>query len=203
MPVPTPRRMRHGIAFAAFEFEGGVRSALHRGKYGGSRLSRSAGRLDGRPAGRAASESAALDSGCGGRGAAGASPAPSARLQPVRPDRSRRRGCPATAAGGWSCAGFATLRNRAPATKTGRGRTSPGPLPGRNARWRARRGLVNDVLTTAPTVKAPPTVLGPRAADRRRGGGWGAVIGAPCQNEEEYVHPSQAAAQGPGRPCPA
>jgi predicted amidophosphoribosyltransferase len=37
MPVPTPRRMPRGIAFAGFEFEGLVRSALHRGKYGGDR----------------------------------------------------------------------------------------------------------------------------------------------------------------------
>jgi ComF family protein len=37
LPVPSPRRMRHGIAFAAFEFEERVRSALHRGKYGGVR----------------------------------------------------------------------------------------------------------------------------------------------------------------------
>jgi len=37
MPVPTPRRMRHGVAFAGFEFDERVRSALHRGKYGGNR----------------------------------------------------------------------------------------------------------------------------------------------------------------------
>jgi ComF family protein len=37
LPVPTPRRMRHGTAFAGFEFEERVRSALHRGKYGGDR----------------------------------------------------------------------------------------------------------------------------------------------------------------------
>jgi ComF family protein len=37
LPVPTPRRMRRGIAFAGFEFEERVRSALHRGKYGGNR----------------------------------------------------------------------------------------------------------------------------------------------------------------------
>ena len=35
--VPTPRRMRHGVAFAGFEFDERVRSALHRGKYGGDR----------------------------------------------------------------------------------------------------------------------------------------------------------------------
>jgi ComF family protein len=37
MPVPAPRRMRHGTAHAAFSFEEPVRSALHRGKYGGDR----------------------------------------------------------------------------------------------------------------------------------------------------------------------
>ena len=37
LPVPTPRRIRHGIAFAGFEFEERVRSALHRGKYGADR----------------------------------------------------------------------------------------------------------------------------------------------------------------------
>lgn len=37
MPVPIPRRMRHGAAYAGFEFEEPVRAALHRGKYGGDR----------------------------------------------------------------------------------------------------------------------------------------------------------------------
>jgi ComF family protein len=37
MPIPIPRRMRHGAAFAGFEFEEPVRAALHRGKYGGDR----------------------------------------------------------------------------------------------------------------------------------------------------------------------
>jgi ComF family protein len=37
IPAPAPRPMRHGTAFAGFEFEGRVRSALHRGKYGGDR----------------------------------------------------------------------------------------------------------------------------------------------------------------------
>jgi len=37
MPVPSPRRLRHGVAFAAFEFEEPVRAVLHRGKYGGDR----------------------------------------------------------------------------------------------------------------------------------------------------------------------
>jgi ComF family protein len=37
MPVPSPRRLRHGVAFAGFEFEEPVRAALHRGKYGGDR----------------------------------------------------------------------------------------------------------------------------------------------------------------------
>jgi ComF family protein len=37
MPVPAARRMRHGTAHAGFSFEEPVRSALHRGKYGGDR----------------------------------------------------------------------------------------------------------------------------------------------------------------------
>jgi ComF family protein len=37
MPVPRPRRMRHGIALAGFEFDERVRAAMHRGKYGGDR----------------------------------------------------------------------------------------------------------------------------------------------------------------------
>jgi ComF family protein len=37
MSVPRPRRLRHGIAYAAFEFEEPVRAALHRGKFGGDR----------------------------------------------------------------------------------------------------------------------------------------------------------------------
>jgi predicted amidophosphoribosyltransferase len=37
MPVPAVRRMRQGSGFAAFEFTGTVRAALHRGKYGGDR----------------------------------------------------------------------------------------------------------------------------------------------------------------------
>jgi ComF family protein len=36
-PIPAPRRMRHGTAFAGFEFVEPVRAALHRGKYGGDR----------------------------------------------------------------------------------------------------------------------------------------------------------------------
>ena len=37
LPVPAVRRMRHGSAFAAFEFVDPIRPALHRGKYGGDR----------------------------------------------------------------------------------------------------------------------------------------------------------------------
>jgi ComF family protein len=37
MPVPTVRRMLTGSAFAGFEFVEPVRTALHRGKYGGDR----------------------------------------------------------------------------------------------------------------------------------------------------------------------
>ncbi len=37
MPVPRPRRIGHGTAYAGFEFEELVRSILHRGKYGGDR----------------------------------------------------------------------------------------------------------------------------------------------------------------------
>ena len=34
MPVPRPRPVGHGVAFAGFEFEDLVRSIVHRGKYG-------------------------------------------------------------------------------------------------------------------------------------------------------------------------
>jgi ComF family protein len=37
MPLPRPRRISQGIAFAGFEFDASVRAALHRGKYGGDR----------------------------------------------------------------------------------------------------------------------------------------------------------------------
>ncbi len=37
MSIPAVRRMRHGSAFAGFEFVEPVRAALHRGKYGGDR----------------------------------------------------------------------------------------------------------------------------------------------------------------------
>ncbi len=37
MPIPAPRSLRQGSAFAGFEFIEPVRSALHRGKYGGDR----------------------------------------------------------------------------------------------------------------------------------------------------------------------
>jgi ComF family protein len=37
LPLPAVRRMRQGSGFAAFEFTGPVRAALHRGKYGGDR----------------------------------------------------------------------------------------------------------------------------------------------------------------------
>jgi predicted amidophosphoribosyltransferase len=37
MPIPAVRRMRHGSAYAGFEFVEPIRAALHRGKYGGDR----------------------------------------------------------------------------------------------------------------------------------------------------------------------
>jgi ComF family protein len=37
MPIPAVRRMRHGSAFAGFEFVEPIRAALHRGKYAGDR----------------------------------------------------------------------------------------------------------------------------------------------------------------------
>jgi ComF family protein len=37
MPVPSPRRLQHGLAYAGWEFIDPVRHAIHRGKFGGDR----------------------------------------------------------------------------------------------------------------------------------------------------------------------
>jgi ComF family protein len=37
MPVPPPRRLQHGIAYAGWEFVDPVRHVIHRGKFGGDR----------------------------------------------------------------------------------------------------------------------------------------------------------------------
>ncbi|HUZ70416.1 MAG TPA: hypothetical protein VMU65_11970 [Candidatus Saccharimonadales bacterium] len=87
MPVPRPRQMGHGTAFAGFEFEDLVRTILHRGKYGSDR-----GAL--RAIAALASRRIQARSGSSARPAFGApQPAPDAIVAvPLGPRRRRQRG---------------------------------------------------------------------------------------------------------------
>jgi ComF family protein len=167
MPVPTPRRMPRGIAVAGFEFEGPVRSALHRGKYGGDR-----GALEA----LAALTAARLDA-----------PGASARLSmpdavvgvPLGPRRHRQRGYNQSALIAQVVAdarqlplvgGLQRVRDTAPqsARAEDERRTN---VAGAFA-WtgiplaRAQLWLVDDVLTTGATVEAAAAALHAAGAAR-------------------------------------
>ncbi len=157
MPLPPVRRLRLGSAFAGFEFVEPVRSALHRGKYGGDR--------------RALRELAAMTSSrlCGPRLFT-----PDAVVAvPLGPRRRRQRGYNQSEV---LAAVIAEDRDVPVMDDLGRIRDTP-PQSARDEA--TRRGnvagafawtgtdlggayvwLVDDVLTTGATVEAASSVLG-------------------------------------------
>jgi ComF family protein len=167
MPVPPPRRMRHGVAFAGFEFEGSVRSALHRGKYGGDR-----GALEALGALTAARLEA--------QGARSRLAIPDAVVAvPLGPRRRRQRGYNQSDLIARVLAdarrlplvdGLRRVRDTAP--QSARDEDERGTNVAGAFAWtgmpveRARLWLVDDVLTTGATVKAAATVLEAAGATR-------------------------------------
>ncbi len=197
MPIPAVRRMRHGSAFAGFEFVEPIRAALHRGKYAGDR--------------RALRELAAMTS---------------SRLQgprlftpdvvvavPLGPRRRRQRGYNQSEI---LAAVIAEGRDVLVLDGLGRIRDTP-PQSARDEVTRrdnvagafawtgsALDGeyvwLIDDVLTTGATAAAAAAgaQAGRSLARRRRGGGGGAVNGEGCQNERDYASLWKADQQGSG-----
>lgn len=157
MPLPAVRRLRLGSAFAGFEFVEPVRSALHRGKYGGDR--------------RALRELAAMTSSrlCGPRLFT-----PDAVVAvPLGPRRRRQRGYNQSEV---LAAVIAEDRDVPVMDDLGRIRDTP-PQSARDEATRRRNvagafawtgtdlggayvWLVDDVLTTGATVEAASSVLG-------------------------------------------
>ncbi len=163
LPVPAIRRMPFGDAYAGFEFVEPVRSALHRGKYGGDREALEAlGSL----------ASARLDRMCPGT--------PDAVLSvPLGPRRRRQRGYNqaevlarvlAGARGVPMIDGLHRIRDTAPQSTRDEGPRRVNvagafawedrPLHG------ARLWLVDDVLTTGATVEAAGAALTAAGAER-------------------------------------
>jgi predicted amidophosphoribosyltransferase len=161
MPIPSPRPLSHGRAYAGFEFINLVRAVLHRGKYGGDRAaletlgSLTVGRLDGL---RAADAVIAI---------------------PLGPRRRRHRGYNQSEIVAHTLAdtrkvplliGLGRTRDTPP--QTARDEESRRSNVAGAFTWEgiplASAGvwLVDDVLTTGATVEAAATVLARAGASR-------------------------------------
>jgi ComF family protein len=163
MPVPAPRLLREGRAFAGFEFIEPVRSALHRGKYSGDRS--------------ALAELAALTS--RRLELSGRSRPDAVVAVPLGPRRRRQRGFNqsevlaqsiAATAGIHVLSGLNRVRDTVPQTardeSTRRTNVADAFAWGGRDLAAAHLWLVDDVLTTGATVEAAAAALSDAGAAR-------------------------------------